>query len=148
MFERILLPTDGSEAVEPAIEAALDIAARYDATLHVLYIVDASSVVAGAGDGFTGIDNLLSELEASGREAADKIVARAESAEIEAQTAVRQGSPREDILTYAAEQDVDLIVMGTHGRTGVKRTLLGSVTEAVVRHAEIPVMTVHRTPEA
>lgn len=146
MFDRILIPTDGSDAVMPAIETALDIAETYDATLHVLFIVEPPSSVAG-GDGFTGVDNLLNELERVGHRATDTIAARAKDSDIGTETAVRRGNPHDDILTYATEQDIDLIVMGTHGRTGVKRALLGSVTEGVVRHSETPVLTVHREPE-
>lgn len=146
-FDRILVPTDGSDAVTPAVEMALDEAEIHDATLHALFVVEPPSSFASAGEGFTGVDNLLNELEAEGRAATDAIAARASEAGIETETAVRQGTPREDILDYATDNGVDLIVMGTHGRAGVKRTLLGSVTEAVVRHSEIPVMTVHRSPD-
>ena len=147
MFNRILIPTDGSDAVAPAVETALDIAETYDATLHVLFIVDPPSSISGAGDGFTGIDNLLDELEEEGHRATDAIANLAEDSDIETTAVVRRGNPKDDILTYATENDIDLIVMGTHGRTGVKRALLGSVTETIVRHAEVPVLTVHRGPD-
>lgn len=146
MFNRVLIPTDGSDAVRPAVETALNLAETYNATLHVLYVVDQPASVSGTGEGFTGLDNLLDELEEEGHRATDAIAARAKDSDIETKAAVRRGNPRDDILTYATEHDMDLIVMGTHGRTGVKRTLLGSVTEAVVRHSEIPVLTVHREP--
>lgn len=145
MFDRVLVPTDGSEAVNPAIETALDVSQTYDATLHILYIVEPPSV-SGAIGGATSMDEVLEGLEREGQRAIEKIVARAEEQNVETETAVQKGNPRDDILGYAEDNDVDLIVMGTHGRTGVKRTLLGSVSEAVVRHSEIPVLTVHRTP--
>lgn len=144
MFERILIPTDGSDEVESAAELAIDLAEIHDATLHVLFIVDQPTAVAGTAEGFSGLGNLLDALEEEGHEATDAIAARARDSEIETETAVRQGNPHDDILTYAEEEAVDLIVMGTHGRTGVKRALLGSVTETVVRHAETPVLTVDR----
>ena len=147
MFDRILLPTDGSDPVRPAVDMALDLARTHDATLHVLFIVDQPVTVSGTAEGFSGLDNLLDALEEEGRRALDAIETRAGDTDIETVTAVRRGNPHDDILTYADEQDIDLIVMGTHGRTGVKRALLGSVTEDVVRHSEIPVLTVHREPE-
>jgi nucleotide-binding universal stress UspA family protein len=147
VFTRILIPTDGSDVVTPAIKTALDIAKTYDATLHALFIVDPPSSVASAGDGFTGLDNLLDELEEEGNTATDAIADQAVDCDIETTTAVRRGNPHDDILTYANNHEIDLIVMGTHGRTGVKRALLGSVTEDVVRHAEIPVLTVHQEPD-
>ena len=147
MFDRILLPTDGSDAVEPAVETALGLAETHDATLHVLFIVDQPTSVSGAGEGFSGLDNLLNELEENGHQATDAIAERAADSHVETEAVVRRGNPHDDILAYANEHDIDLIVMGTHGRTGVKRALLGSVTEDVVRHSEIPVLTVHREPE-
>lgn len=148
MFNRILIPTDGSDAVRPAVEMALNLAKTHDATLHVLFVVDQPTSVSGTGEGFSGLDNLLTALEEEGQQAADAIEEQAEDSDIGTEIAVRRGNPHDDILTYANEHGIELIVMGTHGRTGVKRALLGSVTENVVRHAEIPVLTVHREPDA
>lgn len=147
MFNRILIPTDGSDAAMSAIRTAIDIAETYGATLHVLFIVEPPSSIASAGEGFAGLDSLLDELEQAGHEITDSVAAQAADSDVETVTAVRRGTPRDDILTYATQHEIDLIVMGTHGRTGVKRALLGSVTEAVVRHAEMAVLTVHRDPE-
>lgn len=148
MFDRILIPTDGSDGVEPAVETAIELAETHRATLHVLYIVDQPTSVSGTGEGVPGLDNLLDALEKEGQKATSDIAVRAKDRGIEATTAVRQGNPHDDILSYAEENDMDVIVMGTHGRTGVKRALLGSVTEDVVRHSEIPVLTVHREMDA
>lgn len=147
MFDRVLLPTDGSEQAKPAVEMALDLAEIHDATLYVLYFVDQPTSVAGMGEGFSGLDDLLDALEKRGHEATKAIVEQAKGRNIETIAAVRRGNPHDDILNYAEDNNIDLIVMGTHGRTGVKRALLGSVTETVVRHSEIPVLTVHRDPE-
>lgn len=146
MFDRILVPTDGSDGVEPAVATAIELAAAHDAELHALYVVDQPTTVSGTGEGVPGLDNLLDELAAEGREATGSIADRAADRGVEATTAVRRGNPNDDILDYASERDVDAIVLGTHGRTGVKRALLGSVTENVVRHAEVPVLTVPREP--
>ncbi|MFC7200668.1 universal stress protein [Halospeciosus flavus] len=147
MFDEILIPTDGSEGVQPAVEMALNLAEKHDATLHVLFIVDQPVSVSGAGEGFSGLDSLLEALEEEGHEVTGEIAKQAEERDIETTAAVRRGNPHDDILNYAEEQGLDLIVIGTHGRTGVKRALLGSVTEDIVRHSEIPVLTVHRAPE-
>ena len=147
MFNRILLPTDGSDVAKPAVEAALNLAETYEATLHALFVVDQPVSVSGTGEGFSGLDNLLDALEQEGNRTTTSIADQAKSRGVETTAAVRRGNPHDDILTYADEHDIDLIVMGTHGRTGVKRALLGSVTEAVVRHAEIPVLTVHNDPD-
>lgn len=147
MFDRILLPTDGSEPTESAVAMALGLAETHDATLYVLFVVDPPTSVTGVGDGFSGLDNLLDALEETGHSTTDEIAEQAKARDIETTAAVRRGNPHDDILSYADEADVDVIVMGTHGRTGVKRALLGSVTEDVVRHSSIPVLTVHRDPD-
>ena len=147
MFNRVLIPTDGSDAAKPAVEMAINLAKIHDATLHVLFIVDQPTSVSGTAEGFSGLDNLLNAIEEEGRQATDTIAEEARKDNIETEVAVRRGNPQDDILTYANENEIDVIVMGTHGRTGVKRALLGSVTESVVRHSEIPVLTVHQKPE-
>lgn len=148
MFDRILIPTDGSDPARPAVEMALNLAETHNATLYALFIVDQPTSVSGTGEGFSGLDNLLDEREKEGHQATDTITEEATTRDIETETAVLRGNPHDDILTYANKHDMDVIVMGTHGRTGIKRALLGSVTENVVRHSEIPVLTVHRDPAA
>jgi nucleotide-binding universal stress UspA family protein len=148
MFDRILIPTDGSDSAKSAVKMALGLAETHGATLHVLFIVNQPASVSGVGEGFSGLDNLLDALEEEGHNATGEIVEQARERDIETTAAVRRGNPHDDILAYADESDIDVIVMGTHGRTGVKRALLGSVTEDVVRHSEIPVLTVHRDPDA
>ena len=142
MYDRILVPTDGSASAENAFDHALDLARTYDAELHVLYAVD---VPPGAID--AGASMLQSNLETEGTEAVELLADRAEREGFEnVTTAVEPGRVHEVILNYAEEEDVDLVVMGTHGRTGLDRYLLGSVTEKVVRLSDVPVLTV-RAPE-
>ena len=146
----VLLPTDGSEGAEVAVAHAVSLAETYGATLHVLAVADTKSYGT-----FTtgGADTVVSALEERCRENLDGVetaVAGLTSDETDSpavETAMRRGFPAEEILRYADEQDADLIVMGTHGRTGVDRVLLGSVTERVVRRSPVPVVTV-RPPDA
>ena len=147
MFDRILIPTDGSDPAKFAVKMALGLAETHGATLPVLFIVDQPTSISGMGKGFSGLDDLLDALEEKGHQTTETIVEQARERDIETTAAVRRGNPHDDVLTYANDHDIDVIVMGTHGRTGVKRALLGSVTEDVVRHSEIPVLTVHREPE-
>lgn len=143
MYERILVPTDGSKATERAIRNAVDIASQYDATVHALYVVDASvysSIEAGA-------DIVIESLQQEGQTAIEEVTARARAAGVETESAVVSGSAHRAILDYADEEAIDLIVMGTHGRTGIDRYLLGSVTEKVVRSADVPVLTVRMSEE-
>lgn len=139
MYNKILLPTDGSEDAEVAVEHAVSIAEKYDAELHVLYVADVRV------DSTTNMwPNILEELEEVGEEATGEIVEQAEEAGVGAFAEVARGIPHNEINKYSRENNIDLIVMGTRGRTGVDRILLGSVTEKIIRTSETPVMTVGR----
>ena len=138
MYQRILVPTDGSPEAAPAIEQALGLAERYDATLHVLYVVDTNALPLDAH-----AQLIFEYLEEQGRQSEADIAARAEERGIDSVVGeVAEGSPHEAILEYVEDNDVDLVVMGTHGRRGIDRYLLGSVTERVLRGADVPVLTV------
>jgi nucleotide-binding universal stress UspA family protein len=137
MYDRILVPTDGSEGTEGAVDHAIDLATTYDAALHALYVVDTNVHVDGSAAG------TFDAIESAGRRAVDEVLERAEAAGVETvEGAVVEGTPHRAILDYADEHAVDLVVMGTHGRTGLDRYLLGSVAEKVVRLSDAPVLTV------
>lgn len=143
MYDTILLPTDGSGPSEDARDHAIGLAAAYDATLHTVYVVDDDALRAARIDS----DVVVSGFETEGESLVGEVAAAAAEAGIDCETAVVHGHPHEVINEYAAEHGVDLIVMGTHGRHGVSRFLLGSVTERVVRTSDVPVLTV-RSEEA
>lgn len=143
MYDRILVPTDGSEGAEPAVDHAIELAAAFDATVHALYVVD-TAAFADLDEAAVESDLVTESLTEGGRDAVDRVAERAREAGVEAETMVTRGRPVGTILDYAADHDVDVIVMGTHGRSGLDRLLLGSVTEKVVRKSRIPVLTVRR----
>ncbi|MFC5970749.1 universal stress protein [Halomarina salina] len=137
MFDRILFPTDGSEGADEALEYALELARTHDATLHVLFVADTNR------DSVTLVGtDVVDALTAVGEESVASVVDRASEHDVPTETAVEQGTPWRTIVDYAEGNDVDLLVMATHGRRGLDRYLLGSVTEKVVRTSTIPVMTV------
>jgi nucleotide-binding universal stress UspA family protein len=143
MYHDVLVPTDGSEGTSAAVDHAVDIATTYGATLHTLYVV---SPTVGPDAGVTGILDALQEV---GERAIDEVVERADAAGVgTVEGSVARGTPHRAILDYVDENDVDLVVMGTHGRTGIDRYLIGSVTEKVVRLSDVPVMTVRMPPES
>ncbi len=146
MYDRILLPTDGSKGVDRAIDHAVDAAGRYDATLHVLYVVDSDVVNAYSGDEFVdGAEGASETLEELGREALAAVAAHAEEAGVETVTELVYGVPHERILAYINDEDVDLTVMGSKTRSGDYRRMLGSVTERVSRQSTAPVSIVKTT---
>lgn len=143
MYETILVPTDGSPHADAAIEQALDLAERYGATLHALYVVDVNYPYADFGTAAVNWEAVTEAKENQGEQATGEVRERGEAAGVPVETEVRQStSIHRAILDYADDHDVDLIVMGTHGRRGLDRYLLGSVTEKIVRVADVPVLTV------
>lgn len=137
MYEQILLPTDGSKGTRGAVEHAINLATTYDATLHTIYVVDTNIGVDAS------VPGTLDTLEEAGENAIDGVIQQAEAAGVKTiEGVVAQGTPHQAILDYIDEHDIDLVVMGTHGRTGLDRYLLGSITEKVVRLSDAPVLTV------
>jgi nucleotide-binding universal stress UspA family protein len=141
MYDRILVPTDGSEGTTKTLAHACSIAADNDATLYVLYVIDQRLYLA-ADEGTQ--DDVVKTLEAQGQGALEAATARAAEDGIDVVTERRQGVPHTEIVEYAEEIDADLVAMGTHGRTGRDRlAALGSVTERVVESAARPVLVVN-----
>lgn len=137
MYDAILVPTDGSETASNATDVAISLAKQHDATLHVIHVVEFVDL---PGE-YTAFED---ELVERGNQVVNEVDKRARNAGIESHLAVlEQDRPtHETILAYATDHDIDLFVMGTHGRTGVDRFLLGSVTERTLAAASQPVLTV------
>jgi nucleotide-binding universal stress UspA family protein len=143
MFETVVVATDGSESVSRAVECALDIARRFDATVHALHVIDESSVQQLPE---RIQDDVRSALDEQGLDTVDEIVAANESFDdpVELETAVRVGHPAKQIISYVRDIDADCVAMGTRGRSGEHSFLLGSVAERVVRSCPAPVLTVRQ----
>jgi nucleotide-binding universal stress UspA family protein len=140
MYDQILLPTDGSDAAEAAVDHATRLARAFDAPTHVLSVVE--PIPAAETDAAL----VQERLREGADRAIDRAVDRLDAAGVETERSVRDGSAHRAILREADAVGADLIVMGTHGRTGVGRVLLGSVTERVVRRADAPVLSVRYHP--
>lgn len=139
MYDDILVPTDGSEGTAETLRHALHIAEDNDATLHGLYVVDKRIYFAAEE---ADREDVASDIGADGEDALAEVSAAAEDAGVPVRTELRRGVPYRDILSYAADAEIDLIVMGTHARTAKDRiTHLGSTTERVVKNSERPVLT-------
>ncbi|MFC7201653.1 universal stress protein [Halospeciosus flavus] len=137
MYDRILFPTDGSDAARAAKEHAFDHARQYDAELHVLYVADTTKYST-----VTFEEGVADVLEEEGWEVVDAVADEADRSGLDVVDVVVQGRPHQQIVEYADEQDVDLVTMGTHGHSGLKRTILGSTTERVLRESNVPVLAV------
>jgi len=136
-YDELLFPTDGSEGADRALEWAVGLADHYASPLHALFAADASPFPTTVRS-----KQLLEALESSGNDAIEAVRERGDSRGVEVIGAVASGAPGPTILEYCEDEPIDLVVMGTHGRSGVDRFLLGSVTEHVVRHGTVPVFCV------
>lgn len=139
-LRRVVVPTDFSEESQKALVYAVALAQKFDASIELVFVVEPVSF-------FTGLDQTL--LTVSNEEAAEaarkKLIKMAQNAgggELHLNPKVRIGKPYLEICALAREYNADLIIISTHGYTGVKHTVLGSVAERVVRHAPCPVLIV------
>lgn len=139
MFEQILVPTDGSAVAGRAMETALALATAYDSALHTLYVVDIGNLPSDEDSDAWLIEGAL---EADGERVLGEARDRADRAGIHVESAIRHGHPSKAIRQYVRDNEIDLVVLGTHGHRGLDRFLLGSVAERVVRTAAVPVLTV------
>jgi nucleotide-binding universal stress UspA family protein len=135
MYDRILLPTDGSEEATAVADVATEIAAVHDATVSVLNVADTTR------DSVTNVrGQVVDALVQEGERIVDAVEERARNRGVSVETDVLQGDPSPTIVEYAREYDIDLVVMPTRGRRGLERVLLGSVTERVISSAPVPVL--------
>jgi nucleotide-binding universal stress UspA family protein len=137
MYENILLPYDGSDGAAAVLHHTSEIAHWADATIQVLYVADSTRDSVTVVDGQT-VDALAQQ----GEGIIDEAEKTLDTLGNEYETDIVQGNPAPTIVDYAEQYDQDLIVMPTHGREGISRYLVGSVSEKVVRLSSVPVLTV------
>lgn len=138
MIDTIVIATDGSESVGRAVDVALDLAEKFDAAVHALYVVDAGEVDSSPD---AVREDMRHALQERGGEA---IVGVQKRAGRDVTAVVREGRPANEISEYAREIDADVVATGTRGRHGENRFLIGSVAERVVRTCPTPVLTVRQ----
>lgn len=149
MYHKILLPTDGSKYAEKAAKHAIGIASQSDAEIIALNVVDTSSLIGLPAEDLTvKVTEILKEEARRSLENIESLVEEFKKEkgiekDIKIIKETKEGAPADIILKVVEEEGVDLIVMGTSGKHGLDRFLLGSVTEKVVRSANCPVLAVH-----
>ena len=144
-LNRILAPTDFSENSDKSLRYACELADRFEAELHLLSVLDDTTPMFVDPE-IMPIDSLVQQQRVAISEKLDQQPGSPWDENLNVVREMRQGSPFLEIIRYAKEKKVDLIVLGTHGRSGLAHVLLGSVAERVVRKAPCPVLTV-RHPE-
>jgi nucleotide-binding universal stress UspA family protein len=142
MYDDILIPYDGSEGAAEILHHASEIAHWADATVQVLYVADTTRDSVTVVEGQT-----VDVLEREGEDVVEEAGKTLETLGTPYETDVVQGNPAPTIVDYAERYDQDLIVMPTHGREGVSRYLIGSVSEKVVRLSSVPVLTARMEPD-
>ncbi len=140
MYERIIVPTDGSEHSQEAVKHALAIAKAVGVKILALYVMDTTAFAAVPRDSLTA--DIFSILNKEAAEAVNYVVREGKKVNVYVETKIAEGIPSEVIIKSASPKD--LIVMGTKGRTGFAKFLLGSVAENVVHHAKCPVLVVRK----
>ncbi len=145
MYDRILVPVDGPPAGNPAVERAAELAARHDADILGLHVVQTDRIAS------VPMESAWPGVVTIARDEGEEIVAEFdrlfEDLDVEVEAILCEGSPSREIVRVAEERACDLVVMATSGRMGLDRLLLGSVTERVVRQSPVPVLTVQHPPE-
>lgn len=146
-LRKICVPTDFSESADHALVYGATLAQNFGAELHLLHVVQDIDAFVTEPTGLAGWSS-AEILQDMTKAAADQVatVASKLPPEIKVAKAVRNGVPFHEINRYAAKEQIDLVIMGTHGRTGLKHFFLGSVAERVVRSSPCPVLTI-RHPE-
>ena len=134
-FKKIMVATDGSEEVRKAVDSAIEIAKLSDAKLyavHVIALVSNSIIHIGNEEQIKAVKE---QLTTEGKEATAYVDDAGKAANIDVESVILEGSPADEIVDFAERNDIDLIVIGTQGKSAIQRFLIGSVTENVVRHS-------------
>lgn len=142
----ILVPIDFSIHSKNALKYAVPMARQFGASLHLVYVVEPTIYPADLGFGQVVLPGVEDELREKGAEELHALIEREIGSRVKASSAVRTGSPHHEILREAEERGVDLIVVATHGHSGMEHILFGSTADRIVRHARCPVLTIR--PEA
>lgn len=142
-LKTILVPTDFSDASQAALDYAKGLAEAFGASLHLVHVMEDLLAHAWSAEVYVAsMPNLRGEIEREARERLAAMLTAEERARYRVEAAIVAGRPFLEIIRYAREQNVDLIVIGTHGRGALAHMLLGSVAEKVVRKSPCPVLTV------
>lgn len=140
-IQRILLATDFSDTSAQAVEYAVLMAKTFGASLHVLHVLEPEIVTMMDGQTYL-LPNYFEEIERQSAERLERVITGDDRNRLAVTLVMRKGTPFLEIIHYARDQKMDLIILGTHGRGALAHVLMGNVAEKVVRKAPCPVLTV------
>ncbi len=142
---KILIATDGSKAAEKAADFGIETLRFSGAKVYAAYVIDTTSYGSVPKD--ERLSKKVEQFEKIGHEATSYVEEKAKAAGMEAESIVLKGNPAEEIVNFAEDPNVYMIIVGSLGKSGIKRVMLGSVSEKVVRHAKVPVLVVRGLKE-
>ncbi len=145
LYQRILIATDGSEPNKKAVSYGVELARLSSAKVNVAYVVDTAAFASVPMD--AGWEMMYELLQKEGNEAIQQIVDDAKASGIDIEGSLLEGHPSHEIIEFAQNNEIDVIVLGTLGKGGLDRFLLGSVAEKVTRNSKVPVLVVRGNPK-
>ncbi|MBW6470998.1 MAG: universal stress protein [Methanosarcinaceae archaeon] len=145
LYKKILIATDGSEPNKKAVSYGIELARLSGAKVNVVYVVDTAAFASIPMD--AGWEMMYELLQKEGNEGIQRIVDDAKAAGIDIEGSLLEGHPSHEIIEFSENNDIDVVVLGTLGKGGLDRFLLGSVAEKVTRNSKIPVLVVRGNPK-
>jgi nucleotide-binding universal stress UspA family protein len=144
-IKNILLPTDLSSTSLSAADYAVELASQYNAKIHLLHVLEKTPPILTIRSLDLSQEKILKSFEEEGKKSLENAVKKIQKnriSEVNIEPVLKKGIDYEEIVKYSKEHKIDVIVIATHGRTGILRTLLGSVAEKVIRYAKCPVLVI------
>jgi nucleotide-binding universal stress UspA family protein len=148
VFRKIMIATDGSDCSKLAVDKGLEFALLSGGTVYAVYVVSTTYLYPINGDYFSSIgvnpywERMREAFKKQGQQAVDYVKGLGEMKGVNVKSVLLEGNPSEELIRYADEEKMDIVIMGTVGKTGLDRVLLGSVAGNLVRHSKVPVMVV------
>ena len=145
LYKKILIATDGSEPNKKAVSYGIELARLSGAKINVVYVIDTAAFASIPMD--AGWEMMYELLQKEGNEIIEQIVGDAKASGIDIEGSLLEGHPSHEIIEFSQNNDIDVLVLGTLGKGGLDRFLLGSVAEKVTRNSKIPVLVVRGNPK-
>ena len=141
-IKKILFPTDFSVASDYALSYAVSMAKRFKAEIFLIHVVDTSYDISGFYIPHISVEKLIQEMEISAEAQLKKVGGKISRSVKAYKSAVKSGIPYKEIIKFAKNKGIDMIIMGTHGKSGTDHFFFGSTTERVMKQADCPVLTI------
>ena len=141
-IKNILLPTDFSELSLSAAQYAIDLAKQYEAKIHLLNVIEKTPPILTIHSLDLSEEKITKSIEEEAYNSLEKAASKLRKENVEVATILKKGLDYEEIVNYSQKNRIDVIVIATHGRTGLLHTLLGSVAEKIIRYAKCPVLVI------